>query len=107
MIVVIAGYTGFESRNWFLGPVLTITSPKNGDTLNLPLIEVQGETRNTSLITLNDRAITIDDQGVFKEKILLSPGYNVIKINAKDKFGRVKEKVLELVLKDTNELVRR
>ena len=48
---------------------------------------------------MNDRKIFIDQQGNFKEKILLSYGYNIITMKANDKFGRNTKKKLELIYK--------
>jgi hypothetical protein len=46
---------------------------------------------------LNDRQIFVDKDGTFNEELLLSPGYNVWTIQAKDKFGRIVTKKIELV----------
>ena len=46
------------------------------------------------------RAIFTDKAGYFKEKFLLSPGLNTIKIDGRDKFKRRTEKRLEVILKE-------
>lgn len=97
LIAGIFGYTYFQMHNLVIGPVITITGPQNGSTLTTSFTEVSGTTRNISGITINDRRIFVDEDGVFKEKLLLSPGYNIITLQAKDKFGRETERVLELV----------
>ena len=55
--------------------------------------------KNIKDISLNDRKIFIDEQGNFKEQLLLSYGYNVFKIKANDKFGRSVEKIVEIIYK--------
>ena len=97
LLVAILGYTYFQMQNIVTGPVITITEPKNGAVLTSSHIEVIGTTKNISNINLNDRQIFIDESGAFKEKLLLSPGYNIITLRAKDKFGRETKNVLELV----------
>lgn len=97
LLVCILGYTYFQMHNIILGPVITILEPLNGATLSSSYIEVLGTTKNISSINLNDRQIFIDESGAFKEKLLLSPGYNIITLQAKDKFGRETEEILELV----------
>ena len=97
LMVVIVGYTLYQSRKIWSGTELVITEPKNGSTLHLPLVNIAGKATNASRLTLNDRQIFTDEAGVFNEKMLLSNGYNVFKIKLEDKFNRVKTEILELV----------
>ncbi len=97
LLISILGYTYFQLQNLITGPVITISLPQNGTTLTSSLVEVTGSTKNISDISLNGRHIFIDEQGDFKEKVLLSPGYNIITLQAKDKFGRETKNILELV----------
>jgi len=97
LLVAILGYTYFQMQNLVTGPVINISEPQNGATLTSSRIEVIGTTENISGINLNDRQIFIDESGAFKEKLLLSPGYNIITLRAEDKFGRETKKILELV----------
>ena len=49
---------------------------------------------------MNDKPIFTDKTGYFKEKFILSTGYNVIKLSGTDKFKKYTEKKLELILKE-------
>ncbi len=98
--LIILSYSVFQAQKIIFGPIIEIYSPQNGSTFNLALIEVEGRGKNISYINLNDRKIFTDKTGYFKEKILLSPGYNVIKLSAEDKFKNYTEKRLELILKE-------
>lgn len=97
--LLIVGYGSFEARNIIVGPRISLESPQSGIEVNEPLIDIAGTARNIAFISLNDRQIYINEQGVFKEPYLLSPGYNRVRINAKDKFGRTTEKNVEIVYK--------
>lgn len=94
---LIAGYALFTSRFLIEGPIITIDSPKNGSTMTSPLVEIRGSAQNITFITLDDRQIFIDANGDFDEKLLLQPGYSIIKVYAKDRFGRSATKTLGLV----------
>lgn len=108
ILSVIGGYALYESRNIINGPLLSLEEPQNGFSTSNPSIEVTGKAQNISSISINDRKITVDESGRFKEKILLSLGYNVIKISVYDKFGREKERLMELVRTEQEEgLVRK
>lgn len=95
--VTILVYAGFKAQNLIQGPVLSITSPQNGETLRNPLVLIEGEAHNIAFISLNDRQIFIDSAGHFKEELLLPPGYSIISLKARDKFNRDISRRLELV----------
>ena len=97
---IIALYSTFQAWKLLSGPIIEIYNPQNGATYNEALIEIAGRARNISYINLDDRPIFTDKNGYFKEKLLLSPGYNVIKLNASDKFKTYTEKRLEVILKE-------
>lgn len=98
-IALISGYAFYQSRNLVAGPVIIINEPENGTTSNQQLLKISGVAKNVKKITLNDRAIDIDEAGNFSERLLLSEGYNIIKISAWDKFDKKTEKIIEIVYK--------
>ena len=61
------------------------------------IIQIKGAAKNAIKLTLNGREITIDENGNFNETIALLPGYNIINIKAKDKFGYVDEKNYQII----------
>src|ERR1035437_6663078 len=100
LVVIIVGYSLFQANKILSGPIINIYTPQNGATYNSTLIEIDGQAKNIAYINLDDRQMFTDKDGNFSEKLLLSPGYNVVKLNAWDKFGKQTEKKLELVLKE-------
>jgi len=97
-LVFLTVYVIFQARNFILGPRLEITSPKNGETVAGPIIEVAGTARNVSFITLNDRQIFVNDEGKFKESLLPSAGLVILKLVGKDRFGREKELRADIIV---------
>ncbi|MFA5888944.1 MAG: hypothetical protein WCW47_03455 [Candidatus Paceibacterota bacterium] len=100
LVLVIVGYSLFQAQKLLTGPVIDVYTPQNGATYNQTLIEIDGRAYNVAYLNLNGRPIFTDKDGYFKEKLLLSPGYNIIKLDAVDKFKKYTEKTLELVLKE-------
>ena len=98
-VLVILGYSIFQSQKIVHGPDITITSPISGSTTQESSVEIKGMAKNISEISLDDRPIYIDELGNFSEKLMLYPGYNIIKLKAQDKFGAKTEKTIELVYK--------
>lgn len=99
LVVGILGYTYYSTKDIIDGPQITIETPLNGATIDESLVKIVGSTKNISKITLNDRAIFIDEFGSIEENVLLSYGYNLLTLRAEDRFGRVIIKTLELVYK--------
>ncbi|MDO8572149.1 MAG: hypothetical protein Q7S11_00065 [bacterium] len=98
MALVVIGYTYLKTKDYIAGPQILITSPISGSSVSNSLIEVVGVAKNISFISLNDRPIFIDEQGNFKEKLLLYSGYNIISVKAEDRYKRSVEKTIELIL---------
>ncbi|MCR4283751.1 MAG: hypothetical protein NUV64_00330 [Parcubacteria group bacterium] len=99
LFIIVAGYSYYEVKDFITGPKIEITSPKNGEVINQSFIEVQGTTKNISKLFLNDRQIFTDEKGIFNEELLLSLGYNIIEVKARDRFERETKKTLEIIYK--------
>jgi len=96
IIVITLGFFVFNnSKLFFDGPQIEISSPENGSSFEEPVIEIRGQARNISFISLDDRPILIDEEGNFREKLLLNPGISIIKMYARDKFERETETILQ------------
>lgn len=98
-VLIIVGYGLFQSQKIIKGPSIVVSSPTSGEVVHQSDVDIKGVAKNISSISLNDRPIFIDEQGVFSEKLMLYPGYNIIKLRAEDKFGSSVEKDLEIVYK--------
>jgi hypothetical protein len=71
----------------------------NGATVTSSIMEVTGTAKNAIFLSLDGREISIDQAGDFDETIALLPGYNIINLEARDKFGHTDEKNYQLILK--------
>jgi hypothetical protein len=92
-------YSYIKSKNLINGPGITIISPTNGSATEESVMFIEGQAVNINSISLNGRSIFVDEKGYFNEATVLSVGHNKIKIEAKDKFGRSTENIIELVRK--------
>lgn len=99
---IITVYTVFNSRLLINGPQVTVFEPQDGSVLEDPFIEIKGEAKNISFINLDGDPFFINEDGKFSEKLLLSPGLSIIKIDAKDKFGREEVLLLRYIYNGTS-----
>jgi len=104
LVILFLSYVLFQSKNLLEGPIISITKPSNGETLTYHVVSVEGTAKNISFIYMNDRQIFVDTLGNFRETIIAPLGYSIIKLSAKDKFGRKTERYLHVVLPGTTTL---
>ena len=102
---IIIGYTVFNSRLLIAGPQIIVKGPETGSVFEDPLIELRGKAKNTSFITLDGNPVYVDEDGNFNEKLLLSPGTSIIKLDATDRFDRAAETTLWYTYKTDKEIV--
>lgn len=99
VFVVIGGYATFQAHAFAQGPTIAVDSPLDGSVSSESLIAIKGNARNISYLTLNGNKIFTDEGGKFEEEILLSRGYNIMKLEAQDRFGRKTAQTLQLIYK--------
>jgi len=98
VVSVIGSYAYDRTREFVAGPSIVISSPLDGAVLDSPYVKITGEAQNISHIVLNGRQIFTNEAGVFDEPLLLYPGYNIISVQAKDRFDRTVEKRTRLMV---------
>lgn len=92
-------YGLYSARALVAGPRIYLLTPRDGDVVSEALVPVEGRAEHISRIALNGRTIFLDDGGVFKEKLLLAYGYNILTIRAYDRFGREEVETLHITYK--------
>jgi hypothetical protein len=95
--LLIVLYAFFNSRNLIFGVKIRNVNLVNGSTVKENVIRITGTAKNAINLTLNGREISVDQQGNFDETIALLPGYNIINLKARDKFGHIDEKNYQLM----------
>ncbi len=80
-------YGLYQAKDLISGPSLTLTEdPPTIQHENI--IHMKGLAKNTTSLTLNGKAIFIDEKGIFSQTIVLENGYTIQTLRAKDRFGR-------------------
>lgn len=96
-VAIIIGYSFFILNDFVRGPRITITSPQNGFSTTTAFIAVSGQSAHTNNLSINDMQTPVDLKGNFHEQLILAPGYNIIKVAAKDNYERTVEKTVEII----------
>lgn len=99
IFTAVFGYIYHQSKDLLEGPLVNIQSPLPQSSLGSHVAVIKGSSKHIAEITLNDNPIYIDKSGHFTERVLLLPGYNVVTVKARDRFGRTTEEAVEVVYK--------
>lgn len=86
----------FVSRNLLLGVRIRNVNIEDGSTFTESLLVISGNAKNALNLSLNNHEIPIDEDGNFKETVALNKGYNIVTIEAKDKFGKSDKETFRL-----------
>ena len=80
-------------------PEINVDSPSDGESFygsKQKEIEIKGSTDPDSTLTINDRFVTLDDEGYFVFKISLNEGENTLNLKAIDKAENQTEKSIKV-----------
>jgi len=97
MTMLTAVYVFAQSKDVISGPIIDISHPQNHATVTERSIEVTGTATNVAYISINDKQIFVDEDSVFSKHLVLSPGYTIIEVYARDKFGKETTELVEVV----------
>lgn len=91
LTVIIVGaflfYAAFQARLIITGPTIKLKEELHG-IQRQEVVTVVGIAENIVSLSLNDRPIFTDDKGNFSEILVLPPGYTIMTLKAKDRYGR-------------------
>lgn len=93
--LLIIGYAYFEAQGILFGPSIQVA--QSIEEVSSPYIELTGTTTHIASLTVNGQNVPVTEAGAFNIPYALSPGYNRIVLDAKDKYGKSTEKVVQIV----------
>lgn len=82
------GYLGLQVKKIVDPPELNLFSPMNGFITQESNLQIKGQTDKEVKVSINGKEIKNSEQGVFDEKLILSPGVNTLVIAAQKKHGK-------------------
>jgi len=97
-IVIVVGYSYFALEGYVRGPRLELLNPINGVSTTTERITISGRAVHVNTLTINGATTSPDLAGNFSESLLLAPGYNIMRVDAQDRYGRRVEKTIEMTL---------
>jgi len=90
LIIIIIGYIGRQILSLLSPPKFDILYPEEKFITNSVAIKILGFVNDEAWIGLNDNEISVGTDGYFTVDIDLNPGLNIIKFEARKRYGRSK-----------------
>lgn len=83
---------------------IRISSIENGSSINEGIVNVSGRAKKATNLYINGKNVSVTKAGEFEEPIALPAGYNIVTVEAKDKFGKLSSKTIEIKIIDEDNL---
>ena len=87
LFILLSAYAIYQARAMLAGPEIIITNIHDGQVMDSPLLTIEGVAKNIAWINLNGRQIFTDENGIWSEKLIVSPGLSIMTLKARDRFG--------------------
>lgn len=97
ILSVIGYYFWHQLSSFNSEPYLFISSPFVDEVTNNSEIIISGETEIGIILEINGEDVFVDEEGYFKESIMLQPGKNVIIIKAVNRFDKIAEETRNII----------
>jgi hypothetical protein len=93
--LAVLGYGIFEARGIVLGPRIEVDEAPL--VVSTEFVRIQGAATRIATLTMNGTAISVTEEGLFDEPLLLHEGENRIILQARDKYGNETTKTVTLI----------
>jgi cytoskeletal protein RodZ len=87
VVIFIVGVLGYFINQFYQlnrPPELTVTSPKDGATIQENMVTVKGDTVPDADLTVNGEAVKVNSEGKFETTVALEDGENTIVVKSRD-----------------------
>lgn len=99
VILVVLSYVLYQFSFLFVGPKLTLSSPKNGDVISSNIVIIMGKTDPYATVTVNTEDVYVDLSGAFKKTLYVYSGNDTVTVTAKNRYGKETKKEAKIVVK--------
>lgn len=93
--VLILIYGIYEAQGLLFGPKINVSTEIT--VVHDPYVKVQGRAQRIVALSMNGKQIPVTEEGAFSEPFLLAKGGNRIALEAKDAYGRITARYVEIM----------
>ena len=97
-IGLVFGYFWHQMNYLLNPPIIRIAYPVSDFITQEKSIQVAGRTSSEVSLTINGKEVYVDNKGNFSSVVSLDLGLNILKIEAKDRFGKINTVIRKVVV---------
>lgn len=97
MVLVILGYLVFQYKRFISPPNLSVSEPKEGQTVSLAKVKVVGKTDEDATVKVNNQPVLLGTDGTFEVEIQIYEGTKEIEVQSVSRSG--KETIIRRTIK--------
>lgn len=101
LILAVVTYFSFEISSTIQPPELVLETLPEKVSINDRFVTIAGHTAPEALVTINDQAVAVKEDGSFAQPVTLQTGVNLFKITVKMKRSRERVEYHQIVVEDT------
>lgn len=94
--LVVFSYLAFQFSFLFIGPKLSVSSPKQKEVISENIVEVAGETDPYATVTINGEEVYVDLSGKFRKTLYVYSGSSEIVIVSKNRYGKESKRLIPI-----------
>ena len=98
-LCLLVAYGLFEARRYIAGPGLRIDEPRPQESVQGPAVHIAGHGSNLSYLYINGAQAYLNEKGDISYTYTPPPGYTVLTVMGKDRFGRTRTVYIPFVVK--------
>lgn len=99
IVGIVIAYLAFQFSFLFIGPKLSISSPKPGQEISSNVVEVSGVTDPYATVTVNGEEVYVDLTGSFRKTLYVYSGETGITVTSKNRYGKETKKAVSVNVK--------
>lgn len=96
IIIVVSIYLAFQFSFLFVGPKLSVYSPKKDTVIDSNVVEVEGKTDPYATVTVNGEEVYVDLTGSFRKTLYVYSGDSEIVVISKNRYGKESESRIQV-----------
>ncbi|MSR87724.1 MAG: hypothetical protein EXS69_00965 [Candidatus Zambryskibacteria bacterium] len=94
---LLTAYSLYQARFLILGPLVWIDAPQDGATVLGSTVTISGRAKNIAWMSLNDRQIFTDENGLWDEKLIVAQGLSIMTVKVRDRFGHETQRSVRVI----------
>lgn len=106
LFAFIISYSVMKTLPLLRGVELSLTGIKDGGTVSSNMLALAGRALHAKHLRINGHEILINEKSEFSENIFLLPGYNIVTVDAEDRFDKKLNRSYQILYEPPDEMTK-